>query len=210
MAHLDYYFDYSSPFGYLGATQVAAAAERHGAELHYKPFFLGGLFKAIGTPLVPFAEMPPPKQKLAMKDMYRWAEHYDVPFQFPSRFPMNTITALRMTLQIPSDANDELEPFMLAVFRAYWGEDRDINDKDVLKGLADEHGLDGAALLEGCQNPEVKQQLKDATDAAVAAGICGVPTYVVRDGEEEGVMFWGQDRLMMVEKALDGWRPKTG
>lgn len=207
MAHLDFYFDYSSPFAYLGATQVGAAANRHGADLRLKPFFLGGLFKAIGTPLVPFAEMPEPKQKLAMKDMYRWAEYWDVPFSFPSRFPMNTIAALRMTLQLP---NDKIEPFMLAVFRAYWGEDRDINDPDVLKGLADGVDLDGAGLVEGCQNPEIKQKLKEETEGAVAAGVIGAPTYIVRDGDEDGILFWGQDRLMMVEKALDGWRPKSG
>ena len=207
MAQLDFYFDYSSPFAYLGATQVGTIAKRHDAELRFKPFFLGGLFKSIGTPLVPFAEMSPATQKLAMKDMYRWAEHWEVPFNFPSRFPMNTIAALRMTLQLP---NEKIEPFMLAVFKAYWGEDRDINDPDVLKGLADELGLDGTALLEGCQNPEIKKELKDATDAAVASGVIGVPTYIVREGNEDGVMFWGQDRLMMVEKALDGWRPKSG
>ncbi len=66
MAHLDFYFDYSSPFAYLGATQVGAVAKRHDAQLNLEPFFLGGLFKSIGTPLVPFAEMPQPKQKLAM------------------------------------------------------------------------------------------------------------------------------------------------
>ena len=82
MAHLDFYFDYSSPFAYLGATQVGAVAKRHDAQLNLEPFFLGGLFKSIGTPLVPFAEMPQPKQKLAMKDMYRWAEYWDVPFNF--------------------------------------------------------------------------------------------------------------------------------
>ena len=56
-------------------TQVGAVAKRHDAQLNLEPFFLGGLFKSIGTPLVPFAEMPQPKQKLAMKDMYRWAEY---------------------------------------------------------------------------------------------------------------------------------------
>lgn len=207
MAHLDFYFDYSSPFAYLGATQVGAAAKRHDAEVHFKPFFLGGLFKSIGTPLVPFAEMPQAKQKLAMKDMYRWAEYWEVPFSFPSRFPMNTIAALRMTLQL---SNDQIEPFMLAVFRAYWGEDRDINDPNVLKGIADELELDGTGLLEGCQNPDIKQKLKDATEAAVGTGLVGAPTFVVRDGDDDEIMFWGQDRLMMVEKALDGWRPKSG
>ncbi|MEQ9319406.1 MAG: 2-hydroxychromene-2-carboxylate isomerase [Polyangiaceae bacterium] len=207
MAHLDFYFDYSSPFAYLGATQVGAVAKRHDAQLNLEPFFLGGLFKSIGTPLVPFAEMPQPKQKLAMKDMYRWAEYWDVPFNFPSRFPMNTIAALRMTLQL---SNDAMEPFMLAVFRAYWGEDRDINAPDVLQGLAADLGLDGTALLEGCQNPAIKDKLKAATEGAAEAGLVGAPTFVVREGDEAGVMFWGQDRLLMVEKALDGWRPKSG
>ena len=76
--------------------------------------------------------------------------------------------------------------------------------------LADDLGLDGTALLEGCQNPAIKDKLKAATEGAAEAGLVGAPTFVVREGDEAGVMFWGQDRLLMVEKALDGWRPKSG
>jgi 2-hydroxychromene-2-carboxylate isomerase len=207
MSELHFYFDYSSPFAYLGSTQVEAAARRHRADLHWHPFLLGALFKTIGTPVVPVAEMAPPKQKLAIKDMYRWAEHYGVPFSFPSRFPMNTVTALRMTLQVPEDAATS---FTHAVFRAYWADDRDINDPEVLTAIANDLGLDGAALLEGCQDPAIKQKLRDATDHATEIGLCGAPCYIVKEGDEDGILFWGQDRLAHVERALDGWRPKMG
>lgn len=207
MTELHFFFDYSSPFAYLGFTQVEAAAERHGAELHWHPFLLGALFKAIGTPIVPVAVMPEPKQKLAMKEMHRWADHYDVPFSFPSRFPMNTIRALRMTLQVPAE---RLPAFARAVYQAYWADDRDIDDPAVLTALADDLGLDGQALVEGCQDPAIKQKLHEATDHAVAVGLCGAPSYLVKAGDEEGMLFWGQDRLTLVERALEGWRPPMG
>ena len=70
MSKLLFYFDYSSPFGYLGATQVEALAAKKGAELVWRPFLLGALFKEIGTPMVPFAVMPKAKQRFAVEDMY--------------------------------------------------------------------------------------------------------------------------------------------
>jgi 2-hydroxychromene-2-carboxylate isomerase len=208
MSQLTFYYDFSSPFAYLGATQVEAVAERHGARLVLQSFLLGALFRTIGTPMVPFNEMPVSKQRHAKADMYRWAEHYDVAFEFPTRFPMNTVKALRMNLQLNGAAASQ---FMHAVYRAYWADDRDIDDGAVLTALADNLGLDGAELLAGCQDPAVKLRLREATDAAVAAGLCGAPSYLVLgEDDDEPLLFWGQDRLPLIERALDGWRPRSG
>ena len=205
MSRLSFYFDYSSPFAYLGATQVGRVAREHDAVLIYKPFLLGGLFKAIGSPNVPLHSFPEVKQRYQRIDMQRWATHWGVRLSFPSRFPMNTVTALRMTLQVDGDA---LPRFMLAVFEAYWADDRDINDKDELSTIAGDVGLDGPALLEGCADPAVKDRLRQATEQAQAAGLCGAPSFLVQHDEHDpGVLFWGQDRLELVERALDGWRP---
>ncbi|MEZ4442108.1 MAG: 2-hydroxychromene-2-carboxylate isomerase [Polyangiaceae bacterium] len=207
MNQLYFYFDYSSPFAYLGATQIAAAAARHDAELHLRPFLLGGLFRAIGTPMVPMQVMTPPKQRHASQDMFRWARHYGVPFAFPSRFPMNSVTPLRMTLQLEGEAQAR---FMERVFAGYWAEDRDIASPEVLTALAAELGLDGAALLAGCQDPAVKTKLHEATAEAEAQGVCGAPSYRVETDDGERYLFWGQDRLDLVERVLDGWRPPAG
>lgn len=200
MTAVHFFFDYSSPFAYLAATQIEAVAQRAGAELIWRPFLLGGLFKAIGTPDVPLFAMPEAKRRHAAADMLRWADHYGVPLRFPTRFPMNTVKPLRMTLQLP----DAQKPaFLHRVYRAYWAEDRDIGDDAELTALAGEVGLDGAALLAGARGEAVKARLKRATDEAIEAGVCGAPSFLVGD-----LLFWGQDRLVFVEKALQGWRPR--
>jgi len=197
---VDFYFDYSSPFAYLGSTQIEAAAARHGATVRYRPFLLGALFKAIGTPDVPLFAAPEPKRKLYGADLFRWADHYGVPLVFPSRFPMNTIKPLRMTLALPEADRPRL---IGPVYRAYWAEDRDISDDATLAEIATSAGLDGAALVASTRDERLKAELKAATEAAVQLGVCGAPTYAVGK-----LIFWGQDRLLFVEKALDGWIPK--
>ncbi len=201
---LTFYFDYSSPYAYLGATQVAAAASERGAVLLWHPFLLGALFKTVGTPMVPMFAMPQAKQRYVPLDLHRYADQYRVPFRFPSRFPMNTIKALRMTLQ-----EENRGKLALAFFRAYWADDRDISDKGELVAIADAAGFDGRTLLDGASEQGVKDLLRSHTDAAVNAGVCGAPSYGVDDGEAT-LLFWGQDRLPLVKKALAGWQPTCG
>jgi 2-hydroxychromene-2-carboxylate isomerase len=206
MSELSFFFDYSSPFAYLAATQVERVAR--GAGLRWCPFLLGGLFKSIGTPNVPLFEMPQPKREHAKRDMHRWAEHYGVPFRFPSRFPMNTVTPLRMTLEIDNAMRPRLA---LPLFQAFWVDDRDISDGAELAAIADAAGFDGAALVEGAKRDDIKSALRSETERAERLGVCGAPSFLVRAHDEEpGVLFWGQDRLDFVAKALDGWRPAKG
>ena len=200
MKELSFFFDFSSPFAYLASMQVEAVAARAGATVLYRPFLLGALFKALGGPDVPLFAMPPVKQRHARDDMFRWADFHGVPLKFPSRFPINTVKALRMILQL---AEDQRAPLMHAIFHAGWAEDRDINDDAVLAEIAGTVGLDGAALVAGTKQDPVKAQLKAATDEAVKLGLFGVPTFMVGD-----LLFWGQDRLAFVEKALNGWIPR--
>ena len=101
---LHYYFDFSSPYAYLGTQRIEAVAQSAGAELIWKPLLLGGLFKSLGGPMVPLFAGPQVKQDYNMQDMQRWAQYFDIPFQWPSRFPMNTVKALRITLQLDNPA----------------------------------------------------------------------------------------------------------
>jgi 2-hydroxychromene-2-carboxylate isomerase len=196
---LQFWFDFSSPFAYLAATRVEDVAARAGAELVYKPFLLGGLFQAVGTPNVPLFEMPQAKQRHAGLDMRRWAAHFGTPFHFPSRFPMNTVKPLRMVLALP---NEQRAPLVNAIYRAYWAEDRDIADSATLAEIAASAGLDGASLVAKTGDDALKRALRDATEEAARLGLFGAPSFLVGD-----LLFWGQDRLVLVEKALRGWRP---
>ncbi|MCU0658370.1 MAG: 2-hydroxychromene-2-carboxylate isomerase [Polyangiaceae bacterium] len=193
MAHtLDIYWDFSSPFAYLGSTQAEALAARTGATLRWRPMLLGGLFRAIGQVDTPISTFSPAKQRHVMKDLDRWAAHWGVPFQFPTRFPMNTVKALRVYLALPEERR---QAFREGVFRAYWAEDRDISDDGELRSLIGE----GADLyLARTGEAAIKEQLKAATEQAVAAGVFGAPTWVVDERE----LFWGQDRIPLVERAL--------
>jgi 2-hydroxychromene-2-carboxylate isomerase len=192
MHTLEIYWDFSSPFAYLGCTQAAKLAERTGAKLVWRPMLLGGLFKTIGQAEVPLFTWSDAKKKYYYEDMHRWAAYWDVPFKFPTRFPMLTLKAMRVYLALPEPRR---AAFRAATFRAYWAEDRDIADDAVLRALI---GAEADDVMARTQDPAVKKELVDATQAAVAAGVFGAPTWVV-DGKE---LFWGQDRIPLVERAL--------
>ena len=202
MKEVLFYFDFSSPFAYLGATQIEAVAARRGATVVYRPFLLGALFKQLGTPDVPLFAMPPAKRAVIHADMMRWADHWAVPLRFPTRFPMNTVKPLRMVLQVAADRRAAL---VGPLFRAFWVEDLDISDDAVLASVATAAGFDGPALVAGARDEAVKHALKTATEEAAARGLCGAPSFVVGD-----LLFWGQDRLDFVGRALDGWKPTHG
>jgi 2-hydroxychromene-2-carboxylate isomerase len=193
MAHtLEIYWDFSSPFAYLGSTQAEKLAARTGATLVWRPMLLGGVFKAIGQADVPLFTWSDAKKRYYMQDMMRWAEHWGVPFRFPTRFPMPSLKALRAYLALPEERRGA---FRDKTFRACWAEDRDIADDATLRELIGE-GAD--EVLARTQSPEVKKALVDATQRAVDAGVFGAPTWVV-DGKE---LFWGQDRIALVERCL--------
>ncbi|AKT37349.1 2-hydroxychromene-2-carboxylate isomerase [Chondromyces crocatus] len=199
MKTVDFWFDLSSPYAYFGATQIDAIAARHGAKVNYRPFLLGALFKSIGTPMVPLFSLSDAKRRYIGTDIVRWADVHGVPFRFPSRFPMNTIKPLRMLLALDEAARP---PLIHALFRAYWGDDRDISDDATLTDIATREGFDPAPLLAANRDENVKAKLHEATQEAIHLGVCGAPTFIVN-----GLLFWGQDRLLFVEKALDGWVP---
>ncbi len=189
---LEIYWDFSSPYSYLGSTQAEALARRTGAELVWRPMLLGGVFRAIGQVDAPVLTWSQQKQQHTFKDLGRWAEHWGVPFKFPSTFPMNSLKAMRVYLALPEDRR---AAFREKAYRAYWAEDRDISNDAVLKELIGE-GAD--EILARTQDPAIKQALIDATNKAVERGVFGAPTWIVDDKE----LFWGQDRIELVEACL--------
>jgi 2-hydroxychromene-2-carboxylate isomerase len=197
MARCEFWFDFSSPFAYLAATQVERFTEGH--ELVYRPFLLGGLFKLIGTPIVPLATFPENKMRLALKDQYRWADFWGVPFKFPSIFPQMTVLPLRVVLQL---AGSDQKRAVRAFFDEVWVRDGNVQSEETVRRILGELGLDADGLLRGAQDPKIKDALKRNTDEAAGRGLCGAPSFVV--GDE---VYWGQDRLDMVKRALGGWKP---
>jgi 2-hydroxychromene-2-carboxylate isomerase len=190
MNRVRFYFDVVCPYAYLGSTQIERVAREAGASIAWRPLLLGAVFKNIGSPTVPIFEHSEVRRRYIFRDFQHWADHWGVPFRFPSRFPMNTVAALRTVL---AAAEPERPRLTHALFGAYWADDRDIGDKAVLAELC------GAALVERIEDPQVKAALRANTDEAVARGAFGVPSFFVDDQ-----LIFGQDRLDFLAAALAG------
>ena len=194
MSDVVFYYDFSSPYAYLGATQIERVAAAAGARVVWRPILLGALFNQIGTANVPLNEFPGAKRAYMLRDLMHWASHWGVELRWPSRFPMRTVTPLRLALAVEA-AGGDLAEISRRLFAAYWVEDRDIADAKVLAGFGP---------LDAAEAPAIKLLLRQHTDEAIAAGVCGVPSFRVREH-----LFWGQDRLPLVARALAGWEPPT-
>ena len=196
---LDFYFDFSSPYGYFASLRIDAVAARHGRETRWRPFLLGVVFKTTGqAPLT----TQPLRGDYARRDFARSARLYGAPLSWPERFPIPTQAAARAFYWLDDRDGDLSRRFAHAAYRAYFGEGRDISPSGVVVEIAREAGADGDALAAALADPAVKARLKAETEAAMARGVFGSP-FVFVDGEP----FWGADRLDQVDRwlATGGW-----
>jgi len=196
-APIEFWFDFSSPYSYLASEKIEELAARHGRGVAYKPTLLGVIFRTTGG--VPLTELVPPKATYFAHDFERSARYAGVPFRHPSVFPIPTVNAARAFLWLQAQDEARAARFLHAAFRAYFAQDRNLAEPEVLAALAGEVGTDAAALARGMQEPAVKDRLKSLVDESIARGVFGAPTIFV-DGE----MFWGHDRLPQVERWLAG------
>ena len=197
MKRIDFFFDLSSPYSYMAATQIGPIAERHGAELRWRPIVLGAVFKAVGN------DMPArvaAKAKFMMSDLTHWSAHYGVPFKFTTRFPVNGIAPMRLI--VAAEAEGKAAAAARAAFDALWVDDRDITSDGELRQIAAAAKLDVERVMGAYQSQPVKDQLRANTDDAIARGVFGAPTFIVtRDGADDQ-LFWGNDRLQFLEDAI--------
>jgi 2-hydroxychromene-2-carboxylate isomerase len=191
----DFFFDVGSPYSYLAATQVPGLRERTGAVVRWRPFLLGGAFQLTGN------EMPArvaAKARYMLADLHRWAEQYGVPFRMSSHFPVNTLSAQRTLLAADElHGQEAVEKLAMELFEAMWVDDEDVSSGDCIAFRVNRCGLDAQKLAARIGEDELKQRLKDVTAEAVERGAFGAPTFFVGDA-----MFWGNDRLHMVEEHL--------
>jgi len=191
MKRIDFFFDLSSPYSYLAATQLPSLAARAGAEVAWRPMVLGAVFKATGNVMPATCA---PKARNMLDDLGRWAAHYGVPFRFTTRFPVNAMKAMRMIAAV-----DETQAAALsrALFDALWVDDRDLTDEKELLAIGERAGVDAAKALAATETQPVKDRLRAFTDEAIRRGAFGAPAMFVGDQ-----LFWGNDRLHFVEEAL--------
>lgn len=191
-ARLEFWFEFASTYSYLAAMRLEPLARAAGVAVEHKPFMLGPIFSSQGWQTSPF-NIYEAKGRYMWRDMERLCELYDFPLRRPSVFPRNGLQAARVALL---GAHQPWGPaFVRAVYRANFGEDRDIAQASVLGEILSDLGQDAQTLLEDANSPDVKAALRARGDDAVRAGIFGAPSFIT-DGE----LFWGNDRL---EHALD-------
>ena len=196
---IDFYFDFSSPYGYLGAERIDAIAEEHGRAVTWRPFLLGAVFKAIGgSPLVD----QPMKGPYSRHDMARSARLHGIAYNVPDPFPVNSIAACRAFYWLADSEPAKAHDLALALYRGYFVDNRDLSRPETVVETAQGLGVDGEALVAALQDQAVKDRLRSENDAALERGVFGSPTVFV--GDE---MFWGHDRLDHFDRWLEtgGW-----
>jgi 2-hydroxychromene-2-carboxylate isomerase len=195
---IDFYFDFSSPYGYLASTRIEAIAQRHGRLVAWRPFLIGALYKQFGY--MPLEQTG--KRAYLLHDVPRSARAMGVTLRFPPSFPEALIAPARAVYWIADQNPEAASAFAAAAFRAYWAEGRKLADPQVVAEIAAQHGFAKDTVLAALNEPAVKERLKTETDAAIANNVFGSP-FIVIDGEA----FWGADRLDQAEKwlATGGW-----
>jgi 2-hydroxychromene-2-carboxylate isomerase len=192
---IDFYFDFSSPYGYFASTQIEALAAKYGRTVNWHPMLLGVAFKATGGAPLP---MVPLKGAYSYRDFERSARFHGIPYRRPAQFPLSTQLAARAMLWIrQAHGGEKAVEFMHAVYRAYFVDGADISQAEAIIGVAAALGLDGAAVVEGAGSGAIKERLKAEVDAAIARGVFGSP-FVIVDDEP----FWGFDRFDQLEAFL--------
>lgn len=193
---LEFFYDCSSPWTYLAFTKIEDLARRHGADLVWRPILVGGLFNTV-NPSVYESRRNPVKVKARYygKDLQDWAQFYGIKIGNPTVFPVNSVKAMRGAFV--AHEHGRISPYSRKVFESYWGDDRDISKDEVLGEIVQGAGLDEKEFFEKINSQEYKDKLRVNVDELIERGGFGSPTIFV-----DGSMFFGNDRLALVEWAL--------
>jgi 2-hydroxychromene-2-carboxylate isomerase len=196
---IDYYFSLVSPWAYIGHEPFMDIVERHGVEINYKPVFLGRVFAETGG--LPLAQRHPARQRYRLVELQRWREKRGLSFTIqPKHWPFDVNLADRMVIAIGASGKSP-DAFMRRAYKALWEEERNLGDPLVLAELAEQAGLDSSTLMDIATGSTTEAIYALNLENAVGGGVFGSPAYVL-DGE----VFWGQDRLDLLDDALASGR----
>jgi len=194
---IDYYMTHSSPWTCLGHQRFTAIATAAGATVNLKPADYGKVFAVSGG--LPLKRRPVQRQAYRMMELKRWRAHLGVELNLePKFFPVDANPAALITIAtLEKNGVEAAMRLSGTVMRACWVEEKNISDDNTLSGLADAAGLDGRTLLAQSKTPDIAAALDRNNQEAMAAQVFGAPTYIYK-----GELFWGQDRLDFLERAL--------
>jgi 2-hydroxychromene-2-carboxylate isomerase len=184
---IQFYFDFSSPYGYLAAQRIDEIGAENGRDVDWRPFLLGAVFKTTGSqPLLGI----PMKGVYALRDLKRSARLMDIPISIPDNFPFMSVSACRATYWLSEHDPEAGKALARALYRAAFAEGRNIANPQGVADVAADLGHDPDEAIAAMQDQRIKAMLKNKVDAAIGKGVFGVPYFIVDDEP-----FWGYDRL---------------
>ena len=194
---IDYYLSLNSPWTYMGSALFAEIAKRNGATVNVKPAKFGPIFEKTGG--LPLPKRSPERRAYRLMELKRWREVRNLPLTLqPKYFPSDDSQATRLVIAAKL-AGKDAHRLSLELGRALWEREESLADAAAISGAAARAGLDAAALrAAGPSDAELDKLYDQYTQEALAAGVFGAPSYVLPSGE----IFWGQDRLELLERAL--------
>ncbi len=193
-APIEFYFDFSSPYGYLASHKIDALATKHGREAAWRPYLLGAVMKVTGQQPLPSI---PLKGDYAKRDFLRSARFHGVPYRHPTNFPIASVAPTRAFYWLNAKDPKQAKALARALYAAYFLEDVDTSSAENTVAVAAKLGLPADAVRAGINDQAVKDLTKREVDKAIALGAFGSP-YVVIDGEP----FWGVDRFDQMDRWL--------
>ena len=194
---VEFHFDFGSPNAYLSHLVIPAIEARTGVRFRYVPVLLGGVFKATGnrSPGESMAGIKNKPEFQALETRRFLARHNITRYRFNPFFPVNTLMLMRIAAGCEIDG--ALAPYVEAAFHHMWEDPKKMDDPAIAKAALDASGLDGERLLARAQEPDAKARLLANTEASVARGTFGSPTFFVG-----GEMFFGKDQLRDAEEEI--------
>jgi 2-hydroxychromene-2-carboxylate isomerase len=197
MSTLEFFFDCSSPWTYLAFSRIEALCERAKADIQWRPILVGGVFNAVNQDIYETRANPHPvKAVYSNKDLQDWARYCGVSIAWPKVFPVRAVDCMRGAFVALDE--DVLPAYARTLFETYWGELKDISQRDVLSDICEQVGLDTEIFFRRITEADVKDRLRANTEELIERGGFGSPTMFV-NGED---MYFGNDRLPLVEAAL--------
>jgi len=182
---IDFYFDFSSPYAYIGYKEIKKLEKKNSFKIKFMPIFLGGLHNAAGITPAAFIKL---KSKYMIEDTKLVSKKKNISFHFNSYFPIKTVNFMRGVLIAEKDNSEK--NFIEKIFNAIWMDGLNMNDPIVINKVLKNIDLNPDIFFKKVSDQKVKDKLRKLTDDALKKKIFGVPAFVVNKK-----MFWGQDRL---------------
>jgi 2-hydroxychromene-2-carboxylate isomerase len=194
-ATVDYFFAVVSPWSYLGDARLREIADRYGATLKHKPVNTALIFSRTGG--LQLKDRSDQRKAYRMQELRRWRDQLGAELTLePRYFPTNDQLAAR-TVAAARQSGEDPSELVHALMRACWVEDQDVAEPSVVSAALATAGLDADKLMSLAESDACRNEIDANTEEAISRGVFGVPAYLIGDQ-----LFWGQDRLDFVERAL--------